>query len=103
MRCLFLGRGLTALGLSALLAACGPSEPVAKVQLPEADSPAARLVADRCGRCHAPPDPRRHSAEEWPAVVERMRVHMVRQANEVLSDEETRVVLEYLTRHGRKS
>ncbi len=99
----FLCKGLTALGVSVLLGACGPNEPVEQVQLPEADSPAARLVADRCGRCHAPPDPRRHSAEEWPSVVERMRVHMVRQANEVLSDEETRVVLEYLARHGRGS
>jgi hypothetical protein len=29
-----------------------------------------------CSQCHALPDPRRHTAREWPGVVERMRRHM---------------------------
>lgn len=29
-----------------------------------------------CSQCHALPDPRRHTAREWPAVVERMKRHM---------------------------
>ncbi|MCE2999242.1 MAG: hypothetical protein ACK59Y_13695 [Betaproteobacteria bacterium] len=29
-----------------------------------------------CSQCHALPDPQRHSAREWPAVVKRMQGHM---------------------------
>jgi hypothetical protein len=29
-----------------------------------------------CSQCHALPDPRRHTAREWPIVVERMKRHM---------------------------
>ena len=29
-----------------------------------------------CSQCHALPDPRRHTAREWPAVVARMKRHM---------------------------
>ena len=29
-----------------------------------------------CSQCHALPDPQRHTAREWPAVVERMKRHM---------------------------
>ncbi len=30
-----------------------------------------------CERCHALPDPRQHTSQDWPAVVTRMRQHMV--------------------------
>jgi cytochrome c2 len=30
-----------------------------------------------CSQCHSLPDPRRHTAREWPAVVERMKGHGV--------------------------
>lgn len=29
-----------------------------------------------CSQCHAVPDPRRHTAREWPRVVDRMKRHM---------------------------
>ena len=29
-----------------------------------------------CSQCHELPDPTRHTAREWPAVVERMKRHM---------------------------
>lgn len=34
---------------------------------------AGRVFADACSQCHVLPDPSRHTAEEWPKVVERMR------------------------------
>lgn len=94
------GRLLT-LCLPLALMACQPAQTPPRQPLPDADSPGARLMTERCGQCHAPPAPTRHSAEEWPSVVERMRVHMVRQANQVLNDEETRIVLDYLMKHAR--
>jgi cytochrome c2 len=46
-----------------------------------ADHPALRTEAGQiysiaCTQCHALPDPRRHTASEWPQVVQRMRGHM---------------------------
>jgi hypothetical protein len=29
-----------------------------------------------CGRCHVLPNPRVHTADQWPLVVERMRAHL---------------------------
>jgi cytochrome c5 len=43
---------------------------------PDLKSPGGRSFSAACGQCHALPDPRRHSAREWPAVVERMSRNM---------------------------
>jgi cytochrome c2 len=39
-------------------------------------SPEGKAFSDACSQCHALPDPRRHTAEEWPEVVERMQKHL---------------------------
>ncbi len=44
--------------------------------LPEPDSRGARLLKQYCTQCHELPGPGRHTAEEWPAVLERMAVLM---------------------------
>lgn len=46
-----------------------------------ADHPALRTEAGQmyalaCTQCHALPDPRRHTAREWPGVVKRMQGYM---------------------------
>jgi hypothetical protein len=45
-------------------------------QIPEVNAPAAEPFRLACGQCHVLPDPRRHSAREWPAVVARMQKNM---------------------------
>ena len=45
-------------------------------QLPEADSPGARLVIGYCVQCHNLPNPAMHQAEKWPGIFERMVVRM---------------------------
>ena len=45
-------------------------------QLPDAGGPGALLMQDYCTQCHALPGPGRHSAAEWPQVLERMLVLM---------------------------
>lgn len=44
--------------------------------LPEPDSRGARLLRQYCTQCHELPGPGHHTAEEWPAVLERMAVLM---------------------------
>jgi cytochrome c5 len=45
-------------------------------QLPDAGGPGAILMQGYCTQCHALPGPGRHSAEEWPQVLDRMLVLM---------------------------
>ncbi len=63
--------------------------------------PAADVFQASCSGCHAPPDPRRYSAAEWPAVVARMRQHMVTQGRPVPPPEVLGTVVEFLQRHAR--
>lgn len=43
---------------------------------PEVAKPSAEAFRLACGQCHVLPDPRRHTAAEWPAVVARMQQNM---------------------------
>lgn len=41
-------------------------------QLPDADSQGAALMQQYCTQCHALPGPGRHTADEWPVVLDHM-------------------------------
>ncbi len=77
-------------------------------QLPEPKSEGARLAAQYCVQCHALPDPRRHTAREWPSVVQRMKQHMP-WGNVVVGASELRTtpvlkteeITRFLQRHAR--
>jgi hypothetical protein len=63
-----------------------------------------------CARCHVLPDPRRHTANEWPVVVERMRRNMA-WANRVTGDPVSRTspeldtagIIRFLHRNSRNN
>jgi len=44
--------------------------------LPDPDSDGARLLQRYCTQCHNLPGPGMHTADEWPAVLRRMEMHM---------------------------
>ncbi len=68
--------------------------------LPEAQSPGAKLIQQYCSQCHAPPTPAAHSAQVWPALVARMKQHMVTQAAAVPDTEQLQEIIAYLQRHA---
>ncbi|HEX19620.1 MAG TPA: hypothetical protein ENG78_02205 [Acidiferrobacteraceae bacterium] len=45
-------------------------------RLPEPQSKGARLLTRYCAQCHKLPGPGRHTADEWPAVIQRMDSRM---------------------------
>lgn len=51
-------------------------KPIDPARIPEVNAPSAEPFRLACGQCHVLPDPRRHSAKEWPAVVARMQKNM---------------------------
>lgn len=75
---------------------------------PALRSEAGKIYSIACTQCHVLPDPRRHTAREWPGVVERMKRHMA-WANTVVGSEELRTtpvldtteIVRFLQRHAR--
>ncbi len=75
---------------------------------PALRSSAGQIYSIACTQCHALPDPRRHTAREWPGVVERMRRHMA-WANTVIGPDslktmpvlDTGEIVRFLRRHAR--
>jgi cytochrome c5 len=52
-------------------------EPLDPRRYPEVFRPAGEAFRRACNQCHVLPDPRRHTAAEWPAVVARMQRNML--------------------------
>ena len=78
-----------------------PADPVFK-------SEAGQRYAIACTQCHGLPDPRRHTAREWPLVVGRMKGHIA-WANTIVGDASLRTtpvldtaeIVRFLQRHAR--
>jgi len=76
---------------------------------PALRSEPGKMFSIACTQCHALPDPRRHTAREWPGVVERMKRHMA-WANTVVGPDELRTtpvlqtaeIVRFLQQHARK-
>ncbi len=75
---------------------------------PELKSSPGQMFSIACSQCHVLPDPQRHTAREWPGVVERMQRNMA-WANRVIGDPalrtlpelDTAQIVRFLQRHGR--
>lgn len=75
---------------------------------PALKSEAGEMFTIACTQCHGLPDPQRHTAREWPSVVERMKRHMA-WANTVVGDPSLRTtpvldtseIVRFLQRHAR--
>lgn len=85
------------LALAAGLASAGCSRP-----LPEAESPAAKLYAERCNRCHRVYQPGLMTEKMWETMVKRMETDMARNGDP-LSSRDKAVILDYLKRNAAKS
>ena len=77
-------------------------------QYSDLKSPPGQMFAIACSQCHVLPDPKRHTAREWPRVVERMQRNMT-WANRVTGDAALRTlpelntaeIIRFLQRHSR--
>jgi hypothetical protein len=76
---------------------------------PDVDGPSGEAFRLACSQCHVLPDPRRHTAQEWPGVVARMQENMgwmnrVVGSQPVPGEPQLRVdeILAFLEKHARK-
>ena len=51
-------------------------KPLDETKIPEVLQPSGEPFRMACNQCHTLPDPKRYTAAQWPAVVERMRRNM---------------------------
>ena len=86
-------------------------------ELPEPETRGAHLVERYCSQCHGIPSPRRHAAEDWPAILRRMLWRMERMERmggmgrmmgtatpvEAPAPEEVQAILGYLRKHGMRT
>ena len=70
--------------------------------LPSPESKGAILFKETCSQCHALPDPSLHTAQEWSAVVERMRFNMQAMGKRVIPGQEKKKIVDYLMSHAQK-
>jgi cytochrome c5 len=81
--------------------------------LPDPDSPGAKVLVMYCGQCHNLPAPTMHTAAEWPSVVDRMMRRMSRMSGmggmgmtmqmQLPSPEAQQTLVSYLEAHSLKS
>ena len=84
--------GLARLGFS--LAAC-QSAP-----LPELGSADEQLYSHRCGACHSPYNPGVMTPAMWQVKVKVMEQQIRKSGQPPLTDEESKTILAYLSRHA---
>ncbi len=65
-------------------------------ELPDLSGSQTEEFKNSCSRCHALPSPYQHTAEQWPAVVERMRKRMKDYNMAAITDEEGNSIIKYL-------
>lgn len=75
---------------------------IAPDALPSPDSRGAAFFKDICTQCHALPDPKLHTAKEWPAVLQRMQTNMQAMGRRVVTEDEKKEIEAYLESHARK-
>jgi len=80
--------------------------------LPDAQSDGAKLLQRYCTQCHSLPGPGRHTAEEWPAVLQRMSERMDHMSGGFMSmmgsidapsSAERRTLRDYLQGHAQQA
>ena len=71
-------------------------------ELPDLAGAQTEEFRNNCARCHALPSPYQHTAEQWPAVVERMRKHIKDYNMPEITDAEVNSITAYLQTHSTK-
>lgn len=76
-------------------------KPMDKSKLSDLDTPAGRAFHSICSQCHAPPDPKLHTAKEWPRTVIRMKSNMIAARKHVPDQETIDTIISYLQKHSK--
>jgi cytochrome c5 len=70
--------------------------------IPAPGSEGAILFASTCAQCHSLPDPKLHTARQWPGVVVRMQEFMQAMGKPGITTGEKEKIVGYLARHAKR-
>ncbi len=76
-------------------------KPIDRSQYEDLNSTTGRSFDAVCSQCHALPDPKQHTVEEWPAVVQRMVKNMRLMGKSVPDEETIETILGFLQKHAK--
>ncbi|VAW87161.1 hypothetical protein MNBD_GAMMA17-408 [hydrothermal vent metagenome] len=76
-------------------------KPIDKSQYEDLNSIAGQSFEAVCSQCHVLPDPKQHTVDEWPAVVQRMKQNMTIMGKFVPDDKAVEMILGFLQKHAR--
>lgn len=71
-----------------------------KTQYTDLNSPGGKTFMATCSQCHALPDPKQHTKDEWPGVVDRMTRNMDVMRKPVPNREILGTIVAYLQKHA---
>jgi cytochrome c2 len=78
-------------------------KPIRPKDYADLNTPAGRAFRKTCVQCHALPDPKQHTPNEWPAVIGRMQKNMSAMKKPAPSGPMMVMIVKFLKRHGRTS
>ncbi len=76
--------------------------PIDPTRYPELATAWGRAFQTTCAQCHALPDPKQHSANEWPGVVARMQQNMRTMGKPVPDEKALGEIIGFLQRNARQ-
>lgn len=76
-------------------------KPMDKTKYTDLNTPAGKSFEAICLQCHALPDPKQHTADEWPSVVGRMTQNMKTMGKPIPDREMLETVVEFLQTHAK--
>ncbi len=75
---------------------------ISEDSLSDAESDSAKAFIRECSRCHALPDPRQHTPDQWAAVVKRMQNHAQESQLPLIQEQDLKNIIRYLQDQSRK-
>jgi len=76
-------------------------KPMDKNRYTDLNTDSGKLFETTCSQCHAVPDPKQHTADEWPIVIQRMVVNMKQMEKPLPPQATLDAILGYLQKHAR--
>ncbi len=70
--------------------------------IPAPESKEAVYFKKTCSQCHALPDPKLFTADEWPGIVDRMQGYAKSMGKKEITNGEKKEIVEYLKIHSRR-
>jgi hypothetical protein len=76
-------------------------KPMDKTKYTDLNTPAGKSFEAICSQCHALPDPKQHTVDEWPGVVGRMAQNMKAMGKPLPDRATLEPVVEFLQTHAK--